>query len=460
MTVGDIYLIAGTPGTAGYSGDGASATSADLDEPGGVAVDSHGNVIIADTVNRRIRVVSDSTATYYGVPMTSGDIYTVAGNGTIYYSGDGGSATSSEIGASEGIAVDSNGDQVIADSHNEVIRFVPATSGTNFGTSMTGGDIYTVAGNGTAGFSGNGAGATSAELDDPGGVAVDSHGNILIADYYNCEVRAVAGTTGTFYGVSMSTVGDIYDVAGDGTCGDTTGVATSSKIEESRSVAIDANGNLVIADTAGCYIKVVAATTGSFYNKSMTAGHIYDVAGNGACGNSANGTAATSAKVDDPDGVALDSSGNIVIADTGDDYIKVVAESTATFYGVAMTVNKMYHVAGTGSGTYSGDGGVATSAALDSPFGVAGDSSGNIAIGDELNERVRVIAGTTGTFYGVSMTAGDIYTVAGDGTNGFTGDGGAATSAEIYDPLGVAVDSSGDLFIADYGNDRIREVIG
>jgi len=458
MTAGDIYTIVGGGSSLG---DGGPATSAQLSGPGDMAFDPNGNIVLTDGSDRRVRVVAESSAVFYGSMRTSGDIYTIEGTGTIYYSGDSGPATSAELDAAEGIAVDSSGNEFIADSHNFRIRMVPAASGTYYGISMTAGDIYTVAGNGTDGFSGNTGSALSAEFNDPASVAIDGNGNIVVADTNNCEIRVVAATAGTFYGVPML-ADDIYAVAGDATCGDTgnTGKATSAEIGTVRSVTIDSNGNLAIADisVAQCYIHVVADTTGSFYGRSMTKDHIYYVAGDGTCSTTSSNVLALSANLNQPSGVAVDTNGNLVIADTTDNDVQVVAESTATFYGIAMTAKRIYVVAGTGSPGYSGDGGASASAALHSPFGVAVDANDNVIIGDELNDRVRLIAHSTGTYYGVSMTAGDIYTVAGDGTNGFTGDGGSATSAEIYDPLGVAVDSAG-LFISDFANDRIREVL-
>jgi trimeric autotransporter adhesin len=460
MTLGDIYTIVGGGSSLGDSGP---ATSAQLSGPGDMAFDPNGNIVLTDGNDRRVRVVAESSATFYGVAMSSGDIYTIDGTGTIYYSGDSGPATSAELDGAEGIAVDSSGDEFIADSHNFRIRMVPAVSGTYYGISMTAGDIYTVAGNGTDGFSGNTGSALSAEFNDPASVAIDANGNIVVADTNNCEIRVVAASAGTFYGVTMS-ADDVYAVAGDATCGDSgnTGKAINADIGTVRSVTIDSNGNLVIADTGSststCYIHVVADTTASFYGRSMTKDHIYYVAGDGTCGSTSTGILALSANLNQPDGVAVDANGNLVIADTSANVVQVVAESTATFYGIPMTVKRIYIVAGTGTAGYSGDGGVPTSAKVNSPFGVAVDANDNVIIGDELNDRVRLIAHSAGTYYGVSMTAGDIYTVAGNGTNGFTGDGGSATSAEIYDPLGVAVDSAG-LFISDFANDRIREVL-
>jgi hypothetical protein len=173
--------------------------------------------VIADTYNNRIRVVAGSTATFYGVAMTAGDIYTIAGNGTGGYSGNGGAGDLSRARLPQGIAVDSAGNVVIADTNNDRIRAVAETTGTYYGTAMTAGDIYTIAGNGSDGYSGDGGPATSA-LYFASDVAVDGSGNVLIADTDNDRIRVVAGSTATFYGTAM-TAGDIYTIAGNGTYG-------------------------------------------------------------------------------------------------------------------------------------------------------------------------------------------------------------------------------------------------
>jgi len=456
MKAGDIYTVAGD-GTQGYSGDGGPATGAELGGPGGVAVDGTGNLVIADEDNNRIRVVAESTGTFYGQAMTTGDIYTVAGNGTSGYSGDGGSAIKAELQFPEGVAVDGTGNVVIADTVNYRIRVAAASTGTFYSQAMTAGDIYTVAGDGTPGYSGDGGPATKAEVQTPEGVAVDSAGDLLIADTGNMRVRMVPAATGTFYGQPM-TAGDIYTVAGNGTEGYTGdgGLATKAQLSFPSGVAVDGAGNLVIADTGNNVVRVVAARAGRFYGQAMKAGHIYTVAGNGMSGYSGDGGPAASAELNDPSGVAADGSGNLVIADTFNDAVRVVAGSTGTFYGQAMTAGDIYTVAGNGTAGFSGDGSPATSAELFEPGGVGVDGSGNVLIADTQNDRIRVVAGSTGTFYGQAMTAGDIYTVAGNGTAGFSGDGGPATSAELHDPFGVAADGVGGLVIADSDNNRIR----
>ena len=175
-----------------YTGNGGPATSAELDEPGGVAVDAAGNVVIADGGNDVVRVVAATSGTFYGQPMTAGDIYTVAGDGARGYGGDGGPATDAELANPAAVAIDSTGNLVIADEGNNRVRVMAVTSGTFYGQEMTAGFIDTVAGNGTAGYAGDGGQATSAELASPPDVTVFG-GNLLIADKVNNRIREVAG---------------------------------------------------------------------------------------------------------------------------------------------------------------------------------------------------------------------------------------------------------------------------
>ena len=190
-------------------------------------------------------------------------------------------------------------------------------------------------------------------------------------------------------------------------------------------MAVDASGNLYIADTGNNRIRKVSAT-----------GIITTVAGNGSAGYSGDGGPATSAQLDGPEGVAVDGSGNLYIADTCNNRIRKVSAT-----GIITTV------AGNGSAGYSGDGGPATSAQLSLPAGVAVDGSGNLYIADSGNNRIRKVSAT-----------GIITTVAGNGSPGYSGDGGPATSAQLNQPAGVAVDASGNLYIADSSNNRIRKV--
>jgi uncharacterized protein (TIGR03437 family) len=276
------------------------------------------------------------------------------------------------------------------------------------------GIVMTVAGNGTQGFSGDGGPATSASFFDPDGVAVDTSGNFFIADTYNNRIRKV----------SASRI--ITTVAGNGTQGFSGdgGPATSASFFYPHGVAVDAAGNVFIADTFNNRIRKVSA-----------GGIVTTIAGGGTAG-LGDGGPATSASLSSPTVVAVDASGNLFIADPYNNRIRKVSAS-----GIITTV------AGNGTQGFGGDGGPATSASLDTPFGVAVDSSGNLFIADTGNYRIRKVS-----------ASGIITTVAGNGTPGLAGDGGAATSASLSLAYAVAVDVSGNLFIADTYNDRIRQV--
>ena len=340
------------------------------------------------------------------IPTAAGTITTVAGGGSDL--GDGGPATSAQLRRPIGIAVDGTGNVYIADNRDHRIRKVD-TSGT----------ITTVAGTGAGGFSGDGGPATSAQLRRPRGVALDGAGNLYIADSENNRIRKV------------DTSGTITTVAGGGSDLGDGGPATSAQLRRPIGVAVDGTGNLYIADTDSYRIR-----------KVDTSGTITTVAGTGAGGFSGDGGPATNAQLSFPMGVALDGAGNVYIADNFNYRIRKVDTSGA-----------ITTVAGTGAGGLSGDGGdlgdggPATRAELNQPTGVALDSAGNLYIADLANNRVWKVD-----------TNGAITTVAGTGVEGFSGDGGLATSAELNGPQGVALDSAGNLYVADTGNQRIRKV--
>jgi prepilin-type N-terminal cleavage/methylation domain-containing protein len=361
------------------------------------------------------------------------------------YSGDAGAATAAELDSPQGVAADLSGDIFIADSSNNVIREVPAHTGTQFGQSMTAGDIYTIAGNyvAGAGYSGDGGPATSAKLS-PGAVAVDSSGDVYIADGSN-RIREVAAHTGTQFGQSM-TVDDIYTIAGNGTAGYTGdgGVATSAELNGPAGVAVSTTGNVYIADEGNRRVREVAVGTGDI---STFAGDANPIGSEPSTGDGGPAVAATFGGVLD---IAVDTHGNVYITD-GNQCVREVSG------GIINTLAGNCTGAPTG---FAGDGGPAVDATFDYPRGLAVDSAGNIFIVDEDNQRVRMVSAATG----------DISTIAGSGsgsyfgdyyagpTGGFSGDGGPATSAQMYAPLGVAVDSTGNVYIADRANYRIREL--
>jgi sugar lactone lactonase YvrE len=429
---GRLSFVAGN-GIRGFSGDGWPATSTQLDGPNGVAVDSAGNLFIVDTGNSRIRKVTPG-----------GIISTVAGNGTKGFSGDGGPATSAELDYPSGAAVDSKGNLFIADEGNDYIRKV-----------TPGGVISTVAGDGNPGYSGDGGPATSAQLDDPSGIAVDSAGSIFIADEGNDRIGKV--TPG----------GIISTVAGNGTKGFSGdgGPATSAQVNGPKGVAVDSAGNLFIADEANHHIRkvtpggVISSMAGkAVYSYDMRRGGVFGtMADNVIYGYSGDGGVATSAQLDDPSSVAVDSAGNLFIADTGNSRIRkvtpggvistVAGNGPPSDWGSIIGGRNRVIVASNGSGGYSDDGGPASSAQLYVPSGVAVDSAGNLFIADTGNARICKVT-----------PSGIINTVAGNGTEGVSGDGGPAISAQLDDPSGIVLDPAGNLFIADMGNNRIRKM--
>ena len=281
-TNGVITTVAGN-GAAAYAGDGAAATKASLAGPAGVAFDAAGSLYIADQGNNRIRKMD-----------TSGIITTVAGNGTMGCSGDGGTATSASLDYPRGVALDSAGNLFVADLNNQRVRKVDAN-----------GVITTVAGNGNAGFSGDGGAATNASLFYPAGVALDAAGNLYIADEDNNRIRKVDA-----YGIISTVAGN-----GSGTCAGDGGAAISASMGLPDAVAFDSFGNLYVADYNNHRVRRVD-----------TNGLIATVAGNGVAGFSGNGGAATNASLDYPAGVALDSAGNLYIADGATNRVRKVLQ--------------------------------------------------------------------------------------------------------------------------------------
>jgi len=511
---GSMTLVAGNS-RAGFSGDGGPAVSAQLNAPQGLALDAAGNLYIADSVNNRVRMVD-----------TQGIITTFAGNGTVNppgFWGDTGPATDASLHLPTGLAVDSSGKVYIAVSADNTVRVVTTDGVINifagagykgyYGdyakdsisgiVSNTGvatvagltnpqdiaigpsgslliadtgnatirkvdstGVITTISGNGNVGISGDDV-ATTLAMVAPFGVAVDSAGNVYVAEYGSNRIRKI------------DTSGKITTAVGDGNQGFAGDGGAPNKVEMSlpTSVVVDSSGNLYFADSLNNRIRKLAGGTVSTF------------AGNGVFSRSGDGNAAAAAQLNTPLGVAVGTSigsgiaPTFYIADTANNVVRIVAnglisnvagtgtagssgdqlngpqglavDSAGSLY-IADTQNNRVRkvsggaistVAGSGTAGFGGDGGAATSAQLNAPFGVAVDAAGNLYIAEFSNNRVRKVS-----------TNGNIGTLAGNGVSGFSGDGLQATSAQLNGPQGVAVDSAGNVYIADTANNRVRKV--
>ena len=510
MTAGDIYLIGGTGRKAA---SGVPARQATFGMSSGVAVDHAGNILVADAANHRLDVIAVKAGRFYGRAMKAEYAYRLAGNGKEGLAGDGGPATRAEFSGPDGVTVDSAGNIVLADGQgggfdsqfdNGRLRVVAARAGTYYGVKMKAGDIYTISGARGHSYYGDGGPADRALLDttelfgnEPAdtGMAASRSGGAVFADLVNNRIRIVPAVTGTYYGRRLR-AGDIYTIAGNGHPGYAAGPGTRAELRTPAGVALDSAGNAVLADAGNNRVRVVAARSGRFYGRAMTAGDIYTLAGTGRAGYSGNGGPATAARLSRPEGIAVDHHGNLVVADAGNGKLRVIATRSGRYYGRAMRAGRIYTVAsipcagvavdaagnvvaGCGTkvevlavrtGQFYGQHMVAgriyviaagTASAVLAADGVAVDHAGNVIIANPSTSTfpvsgvVQAIAARTGTFYGVSMTAGHLYTIAGGGSSGGLGDGGPALQGRFYQPAGVAVAPSGALFVLDLNRIRV-----
>jgi trimeric autotransporter adhesin len=489
---GIVTTVAGT-GVAGYSGDGGTAVTAQLNLPYGLAVDASGYLYIADLGNQRVRRVAPD-----------GTIATYAGCGTKGSTGDGGLATSAQLASPRNLALDRSGNLYIAEFEGHRVRRVTSA-----------GTIATVAGTGVAGLGGDGFAATTALLNYPAGVAVDSAGTLYICDSQNQRVRKVlaSGTIFTLLGATSGTAllsplavavdiyGTVYvgdasasvrqlsaggawtTTAGTGVAGFSGdgGVSQAARLNSVRDVAVDAAANVLIADS-------------SRVRRVNNLGIISTVAGDGYLSSVGDGGAATDASLLGPRGVALDASGNLYVADSGTGRVRRIGSD-----GLIATV------AGNGTAGFSSTIATAASSPLNTPSGVAAGLAGSVLIADTANQRIRRVssAGTIATLVGTGTagygpdgvapeleplngprgvcvdaagtpyavdtgnhrilrvpSSGTVAIVAGTGGFGDGGDGGAATSTPMNEPAACAFDGQGNLYIADTGNHRVRKVDG
>lgn len=442
MTAGHIYQLAGNATQGPYS-NAVAGTKTSLWAASDAVADLSGNLVIAD--GGEVRVVAGRSGRFYNQNMKAGYIYRIAGSPSYGDAGDGGSALRAGVWATA-IAVDGYGNVALAQEGYRV-RVIAARTGLFYGQKMTVGDIYTVAGDGQL-FSGNGGAPLAAEFGGIDGVTVSARGDIaFVSTPWSSVLQVIPARSGMLFGRKM-TAGTLYDVAVRGGQEDLNGDAP---------LAFDRSGNLVVADAEdgpnfnGVWL--VAAATGTFYGQKMTAGDAYAIAGGDGYGFSGDGGPARNAELDGPDSVTLDRHGNVIIADQGNNRVRVVAAGSGSFYGITMKAGDIYTVAGDGASGYGGDGGRARTTGVQ-PVAVAVDAAGNLIVSD-ASRRVRVVAASTGIFYGQAMTVGDIYTIAGNGTAGFSGNGGPATSAEFSQVGGVAVDQHGNVIVTDTRNDVV-----
>lgn len=414
---GVITTVAGN-GLKGFKGDGGPATAASLNNPFGLALDPSGNLVFSESGNHRLRKVD----------LTTGIITTIAGTGPAGFLGDGGPATAARLNTPRHILIAPSGEIYIADLGNQRVRKIDVS-----------GIITTIAGDGVIGYSGDGGPAINARFYNPFSFALDGQGNLFVSDVDNHRVRRI------------STTGIITTVVGNGTniFGGDGGRATLAGVISPTRPAFDAAGNLYVPSSIPEHRvrKVVPGADGLITGAADEI--ITTIAGNGVGGYGGDGGPATAAAVFRPFAVSVDNAGNLLIADLGNLRLRRIDPS-----GTITTVG------GNGLCCYSADQRPAIHATLNFPTGIALDASGNYYIADRDNHRIRVVnkQGAPVTIAGLTIQPGHIRTIAGNGTAGYGGDGGASTAALVNSPYFIEVDSSGAIYFSDYGNQRIRKI--
>jgi uncharacterized protein (TIGR03437 family) len=431
---GVIQTVAGT-GIPGFSGDGGAAVAAQLNAPYGLALDKNGNLYIADLGNARVRKIAPD-----------GTITTVAGAGTLAPGGanDGAPAVSISLNAPRNVAADSSGNLYISDFNaHRVYRLSP------------GGALTTVAGTGVPGFSGDGGSASQAKLGFPAGLALDGQGSLYIGDTQNHLVRKVTRGVITSYAYATAATGLAFDASGKLYVADATAGQILIAPPSGAATALGAAAHDIAFANGYCY-----ASAGSTVLKIAPGGTILLAAGGGDPAHG-DGSPAMQARLNHPSGTALDSAGNLYIADRDNHRVRRVSPD-----GTIATV------AGTGFAGSAGDGGLAALAQLNSPSSVAVDSSGNLYIADTGNARVRVVTpggriysrtqlGLLSPVYAIPDSAGNIY-VADEAQGKILKAGGNGVPATLLtglkSPHGLALDSQGDLYFTEAGAARVRRL--
>lgn len=450
---GTISVVAGTIGHSGFLGDNGPATSANLSFPAGTTIDGLGNLFIADEDSNALRVVPSATYTAFHSNVAPGNIATLAGNGHASYGGNGSLSINGELNTPAGLAVDPSSNLIIAESNNDVIREIAA------GTAL----LSTIAGQPENNGFLNGAAGVNA-LNGALSVATDASGAVYFADTANCLVRKIgaSGTT-TVAGTEPTPINPDNPIANHPICGFTTagGPAVGTHLGLIQSVALDSKGNVFFSDSTNNVIwEVPKANSGT-----LKANNAYIVAGTqsttGAFGG--DGGAAAQSQLNSPIGIFIDIYDNLFIADAGNSRIREVPAVNIA----AMNAGSIYTIAGTGTAGISGDGSAAISAKIQYPFAIVVDHAENVFFSDTTLNLAPAAPHTasTQTIREISGTTGNISTVAGiTSTPGFSGDSGAATSAHLNFPMGLALIPGGpntaNLLIGDSINNRIRSVAG